>query len=177
VLSDHIRPWSGSAYRHIPADSPYHVLDTRFAGRVAENRWNVPGEPTFYLAGDVGVALAEYARHFQERRTPALALVRQRRALYRLELSLDHVLDLREASVRRELDLHGGPRRFLDLNVARATARFIRVTTPAEGLLVPSVAFLDEPNRWNLVLFLEKLPKDLSSVITVHSEGMFEIGS
>jgi hypothetical protein len=38
-------------------------------------------------------------------------------------------------------------------------------TTSAEALLVSSVAFLDEPVRWNLVLCLEKLPPDLSTFI------------
>jgi hypothetical protein len=49
---------------------------------------------------------------------------------------------------------------------ARATARFLRLTTSAEGLLVPSVAFLDDPSRWNRVLFLDKLPADVSSYMS-----------
>ena len=66
------RPWSGAAFRHSPADSPYGVLDFRFAGRAADSRWNYPGAPTLYLAGDRGVALAELARHFQEARSPRI---------------------------------------------------------------------------------------------------------
>ena len=176
MLSAHLRPWTGAAFRHIPAGSPFDVLDTRFAGRAADNRWNEPGDPTLYLAGDIGVLLAEYARHFREQRTPELALVRQRRALYRLALQLEAVLDLRDPSARGALDLHGGARRFLDVRVARATATFVRRTTAAQALLVPSMAFLDDPARWNLVLFLEQLPADLEQVITVHPEGLLELG-
>jgi hypothetical protein len=42
----------------------------------------------------------------------------------------------------------------------------LRRTTSAEGLLVPSVAFLDDASRWNLVLFLEKLAQDLPRFMT-----------
>jgi hypothetical protein len=52
--------------RHIPAGSRCDALDTRFAGLAADNRWNEAAEPTFHLAGDLGVALAEYARHLRE---------------------------------------------------------------------------------------------------------------
>jgi hypothetical protein len=36
-------------------------------------------------------------------------------------------------------------RRLLDVEVARATASFVRRTTPAEVVLVPPMAFLDDP--------------------------------
>ena len=157
-----LHPWSGTALRHIPAGSRLDVLDTRFAGLAVDNRWNEAGEPTFYLAGDLGVALAEYARHLREdvglQGTPV-----HERAVYQIAVELEAVLDLRDPRVRSAIGLHGGLRRFLDRAVARATAHFVRRTTPAQGLLVPSVAFLDDPSRWNLVLFLDKLPADTSS--------------
>jgi hypothetical protein len=55
---------------------------------------------------------------------------------------------------------------FFDRGVARATARFLRLTTSAEGLLVPSVAFLDDLSRRDLVLFLDKLPADVTSYMS-----------
>ena len=70
------RPWSGAAFRHIPAGSPVGVLDFRFAGRSADNRWNAQGEPTVYLASDRGVALAELARHFHEALVRVMRIVR-----------------------------------------------------------------------------------------------------
>jgi RES domain-containing protein len=173
VVAAHVRPWGGVGVRHIPARSPFDALDTRFAGRIGDNRWNHAGEPTFYVASDKSGALAEFARHFQERQDPALGRLAVERAVFRLEVHLQAVLDLREPAVRTALGLHGGSRRFLDSQVARATASFIRRTTSAEALLVPSVAFLDDPARWNLVLFLEKLPPDLSRFITVIPDGTF----
>ena len=158
-----LHAWGGVAFRHIPAGSHFNVLDTRFAGLAADNRWNAPGEPTLYLAGDLGVALAEYARHLRDDVGMAGAPLVHERAVYQIEVRLEAVLDVRDARVRSAIGLHGGPRRFLDRAVARATAHFLRTTTPAHGLLVPSVAFLDDPARWNLVVFLEKLPADPAS--------------
>jgi hypothetical protein len=66
-------------------------------------------------------------------------------------------------------------RRFLNPEVARATATFIRHTTSVEALLVPSVAFLDDPTRWNLVLFLEKVPQDLNAFVSVTPAGTFRV--
>jgi RES domain-containing protein len=175
VIAAHIRPWGGVGVRHIPADSPYGVLDTRFAGRVGDNRWNRAGDPTFYVASDRGVALAEFARHFRERQDAALVPLAVERVLYQLSVGVQASLDVREPTVRSALGLYGGARRFLDAEVARATATFIRRTTSAEALLVPSVAFLDDPARWNIVLFLEKLPPDLSMFIKATPAGTFRI--
>ncbi len=171
----HLRPWSGVGVRHIPADSPVGVLDTRYAGFSATNRWNDRGDPTFYIAGDVGVALAEYARHYREERTPQLGRLVTERALYRLTVRVQAVLDLRDAGVRRAIGLQGEAARFLDIAYARATATFVRRTTAAAGLLVPSMAFLDDPSRWNLVLFLDKLPADLSAFFTATYDGVFRV--
>ena len=175
MIAAHIRPWGGVGVRHIPADSPYGVLDTRFAGRVGDNRWNRAGDPTLYIVSDRGVALAEFARHFKERQDQALAPVAVERALYQLSVEVQALLDLREPAVPATLGLHGGGRRFLDAEVARATATFIRRTSSAEALLVPSVGFLDDATRWNLVLFLEKLPPDLSTFIKATPVGTFRI--
>jgi RES domain-containing protein len=151
------------------------VLDTRFAGRIGDNRWNRAGDPTFYVVSDKAVALAEFARHFRERQDPVLGPLTIERALFELDLHVERLLDLRQNTARAALGLEGGPRRFLDPEVARATATFIRRTTEAEALLVPSVAFLDDPARWNLVLFLDKLPRDLHTWITVTPAGTLRI--
>ena len=177
MIAAHIRPWGGVGLRHIPAGSPHGVLDTRFAGWVGDNRWNRAGDPTFYIASDRGVAVAEFARHFRERQDAALAPLAVERALYQLSVEVEALLDLREPAVGSALGLHGGHRRFVDAEVARATATFVRRTTSAEALLVPSVAFLDDPSRWNLVLFLEKLPPDLSTFIKAIPAGRFRIES
>ena len=167
-----LAPWSGVAYRHIAMGSPYGVLDFRFAGLGQDNRWNEPGEPTLYLAGDIGVVIAELGRHFRHDRDPSLASALVERTVYRLELELDRVLDLRDVDVCRAIGLQDTPVCFLDRDVARATARYLRRTTPTQAILAPSVATLDQPGRWNLVLFLEKLPADAARFVrSVHVEG------
>jgi hypothetical protein len=43
-------------------------------------------------------------------------------------------------------------------------------------MLVPSVAFLDDPERWVAMLFLEKLPPDPRQFITaVEALGTFHL--
>ena len=89
------------------AERVAHVL---FAGRSADNRWNEQGSPTLYLAGDEGVLIAEWGRHFTLQRAPALQQFSVERSVYRLELSLDQVLDVRSNAVGAELSLPNAPR-------------------------------------------------------------------
>ncbi len=174
-LEPYLRPWTGAAFRHIPAGAQFDVLDFRYAGRGGENRWNEAGEPTLYLAGDIGVAIAEFGRHFEVNRTPALASTTIERMVYRLDLTVDAVLDLRRSEVCAALSLANAPACFLDIASARATARFVRTTTVAQGIVVPSAAFIDQLDRWCLVLFLEKLPADPSAFISrVSQEGLLQ---
>ena len=50
--------------------------------------------------------------------------------------------------------------------LCRATAPYLRTATPAQALLVPSVAFLDDLERWVAVLFLDKLPREPGRFLT-----------
>ena len=165
-LANRLLPWSGAALRHIPAGSPVDVLDFRFAAQSPKNRWNVQGSPTLYLAGDEGVLIAEWGRHFAIRRESDMERVAVERSVFELELTLDHVLDLRSALVCDALSLANAPWCFTDGNLARTTAQFVRSTTAAQGILVPAMAFLDDPSRWCLVVFLEKLPADPAAFIS-----------
>ncbi|MBI4491166.1 MAG: RES family NAD+ phosphorylase [Chloroflexi bacterium] len=177
TLDSFLRPWSGSAVRHIPAGSRYEVLDFRFAGRGADNRWNYPGEPTLYLASDRGVALAEFARHLKEDRAPDLSRAAVERQVFRLELAIDRLLDLRDPHLCQLLGLEGTPVSFLDKVVARATANYLRRVTAAQALLVPLMAFLDHLDRWVMVLFLEKLPPEPRRFIpSMTVEGRLRVG-
>jgi RES domain-containing protein len=166
TLAGHLKRWSGAALRHIPADSPFDVLDFRYAGRGADNRWNEPGSPTLYLAGDEGVLIAEWGRHFETNRTAQLQQMTVERNVFSVELSIDYVLDLRNEDVWNSLPIDDAPYCFADIDFARATARFVRSTTEAQALLVPSLGFLDDLERWCLVAFLEKLPLDPRSFIS-----------
>lgn len=165
ALDTLLEPWAGSTFRHLPAGARYDVLDFSLAGIAPNNRWNAAGEPTLYLAGDTGVAIAEFARRLEQDRPPsARAAVLQRR-LYRLDIELASVLDLRRADTWNALSLKDAPTCFLDRDIARAVARFIRVTTPAQAIRVPSVAFLDDLSRWSLVVFLEKVTAGTPSFV------------
>jgi RES domain-containing protein len=175
ALSAHLKSWSGVGLRHLPAGARYDVLDFRFAGRGADNRWNDPGDPTLYLAGDQGVLIAEWGRHFAINRDPLLKPLARERRVFRLDLALDQVIDLRTAPVWDELSLGNAPHCFLQLEVARATARFIRATTAAQGMLVPSMGFLDKLDRWCLVLFLEKLGGPKSFISSVTNTGVLQM--
>lgn len=165
-LAGHLRRFAGAALRHIPAGSPFDVLDFRYAGRAADNRWNEPGHRTLYLAGDEGVLIAEWGRHFVMHRTTQLQQMTVERNVFSLELSIDAVLDLRSEEVCQALPIDNAPYCFADITVARATAHFVRGTTKAQALLVPSMGFLDDLERWCLVVFLEKLPPDPRSFIS-----------
>lgn len=70
------------------------------------------------------------------------------------------MLDLTRPEVSEALSLPSDPTCFLAIDYARATAHYIRITTRAQGLLVPSMCFLDDVSRWCMVLFLEKLSPD-----------------
>ena len=171
-----VAPWSGIAYRHIPAGTPYDVLDFRFAGRAPGNRWNVVDEPTFYLASDAAVALGELARHLETAHPLGAHRDPVARQMYTIQVQIDALLYLRDARVLGQLSLANAPSCFLDRGITRATAQFVRRTTPAQGIVVPSMAFLDQPHRWVLVLFLEKLPSDPGRFLTsVESAGVFRV--
>jgi len=177
-LHDYILPWTGYAVRHIPdrPGKPYNIYDFSYCGVSNENRWNVAGEPTLYLAKEKDVALAEYARHFKVDRTPGLGAKTYRRLVYRFEVRLDCVLDLTKAEVWQELSLANAPECFSEKAHARATANFIRNTTTTQAIIVPSLPFLDNLKQWCLVLFLEKLPTEPSEFLTsVVADGVFQI--
>lgn len=151
--------WIGTAYRHIRAGAGRDVLDFRYAGAFAGNRWNEQGEPTLYLAGDPGVLVAEWGRQLHRSLSAEVIGKTVEREVYRLYLRLDRVLDLRDRETAAKLDILDGPHRFVDRGLARATATRVRAAG-AQAMLVPSIAFLDEPSRWNLVVFLEAVPDD-----------------
>src|SRR3954452_10655947 len=157
-LSGYIQSWTGKGCRHIPDGSPFGVLDTKYSSRARENRWNQQGEPTLYLASDHGVLIAEFARHLHDQRTEEIGRATLSRRIFDVDLSVEHVLDLRDPNVCAAMSLSDAPHCFLDREVARATAGFLRRTTEVEALLLPSVAFLDQLERWVMAIFLDKLP-------------------
>jgi RES domain-containing protein len=178
-LNARLYPWTGVGYRHLPSDIPADgVLDFSYLGLSRTNRWSSYGEKTLYLAGDMGVAVSEWGRYLDIGRTPSLGRQAATRMAYRLDVVVDRVLDLRDPEVWSDLSLTNAPACFLQIEIARATAHFIRRTTDAQGLFVPSVAMRDKLDRWNLVLFVEKLPEDPARFITrVAVAGPMSVGA
>lgn len=177
-LQAYIQPWFGYAVRHIPdvPDKNYNVYDFSYCAKSTENRWNFAGESTLYLAKEKEVALAEFARHFQVDRTPELANQTRRRKVYRFQVQLEFVIDLCNESIWKELSLTNAPDCFKNKGIARAIAHFLRNATSTQAIFVPSVAFLDNLEKWCLVLFLEKLSNDVYTFLpTVQEDGYFEI--
>lgn len=169
-----VQPWSGYAVRHIP-EVATNVYDFSRAGLAADNRWNYQGEPTLYLACERDVALVEYARHFKVDRTEGLLKKARKRKVFRFEVTLSTTLDLRESAVCKALSLRDFPNCLLKKNYARATGTFLRHTTDTVAFFAPSMGFLDQVEKWTLIVFLEKLSADARQFLpAVVEEGVFD---
>jgi RES domain-containing protein len=138
---------AGVVFCHAPCEGEF-ALEELAQDDDGQDRWGVPGEKTVYLASDTGVALAEYARHW-DAESRACRIVQ-------LHLSPVSVLDLRTRAVRAAVGLDQ-PDALLDRARTRRLSRDARALGRSQGLIVPSVAFLDEDDRYNVVLFPERL--------------------
>src|SRR4051794_7710831 len=102
------------------------------------NRWSRPGEPTIYLGSDSGVALAEFARHLTVGAPPPVG------RLWTVEVHLDRVVDLRTSAARARASVAAERDWPLERETCRSIATRLR-DRGVQGLIVPSVAFLDQP--------------------------------
>ena len=132
-------------------------LDPRdLASSERAQRWSDAGAPTVYLASDIGVALAEWGRHVPVRSD------RDDSALWCVPVRLRHAVDLRPGREPEAVSgAHGaaGLARddrgwYLDQETTRDLAARLRYEDGVDGLIVPSVAFLDDPSRGNIVVFV-----------------------
>jgi RES domain-containing protein len=137
-------------------------LDVSRLPSTEANRWSRDGEPTIYLAGDPGVALAELGRHWEEQRVEV--------AVWSLDLTMRAAADLRDPATRAILGVPDDPRWILDQDRCHALASHLRSDGAHDGLIVPSAAFLDDAGRWNAVVFADVRPVD--EVIRVESVAM-----
>jgi len=67
------------------------------------------------------------------------------------------VADLRRHDDRAEAGHDGRPADLADRDLARQLAARLRSDPTCRGLLVPSLAFADQPSRGNLVVFADRL--------------------
>jgi RES domain-containing protein len=155
-LEARLRRWSGTAFRHVPAGSSRGVLDDTYIGRASTNRWNRAGTPAYYFASDVAVIVAEFARHIAVDLTEG-ARERQVRHLFAVDIRLARVLDLRDPAT---VDAAGAApigTWITDTAITQATASYVRAQSGVQALLVPSVAFLDQPDRFNVVVYRDRI--------------------
>ena len=168
--------YRGSAYCHVPANVEVD-LDDLVGGDDGDERWNRRGQPTLYLAGDVGVAIAEFARHLETGPHDG-STAPQGRRLLRLDVAIDGLFDLREPEVAGLLDAPSDPSAYMDREVARAVAGRARSMAGCRGLIVPSMAYLDDLSRWNLLAFMDRIPGGVAEIVAGWQEvGRIELGA
>jgi RES domain-containing protein len=151
--------WQGIAYCHVPADEPVR-LDRLVSSDGSDDRWNGPGQPTLYLALDPATALGELARHLEL----APGTTTWRRRLVGVHVAVDRLADLRRADVHAALGI-GEPAAFRDRDLARNVAADLRNEDGCAGLLVPSMTFLDDPARGNLVVFVDRFDGGIPDIV------------
>ena len=109
------------------------------------------------FASDLAVTVAEFARHIAAE-LPDGASERLARTVWRVPVSLTATLDLTDPTV---VEAAGAPpigEWILDREVTRATATYLLAQVPAlQGLVVPSIAFLDRRDRPNLVVYRDRI--------------------
>lgn len=170
-MSLRIEPWRGAAFRHVPKGA--WPLDTTRAGLV-RGRWNLPGEPTQYLASSRAVAAAEWLRHLEDAGL-AVGVPVPPRDLYEVAFSLQRTIDFRDGANQAQLSIDDMSKLVLDPVAARALATFVRIALDAEAIWVPSVAFLDRLDQGNLVIFLDRLRSPLADLATARLVGQLTL--
>ena len=151
-----LRPWTGIGLRHIPASAGREVLDATHAERSGRNRWNESGTPTFSFASDIAVVVAEFGRHIRAELAEGDG-ERQARDVWRVPISLDRLMDFRDPAAAAAIGLAPVADWIADVDRTQATARFVRLHADVQGLLVPSMGFLDDAARWNAVVYLDRI--------------------
>ena len=150
------RAWSGIGLRHVPTGATHGILDATHAARSRRNRWNEAGTPTFCFASDIAVVVAEFGRHIQAE-LPDGEQERQARDVWKVPISLGRVIDFRDPAASASIGLSKIDDWIGDIDRTQATARYVRQHADVQGLLVPSMGFLDDAARWNIVVYLDRI--------------------
>jgi RES domain-containing protein len=156
ALESLLNAWTGAGLRHIPAGAGRGVLDATHAGRSRRNRWNEAGTPTFFFASDIAVVVAEFGRHIRAE-LPAGAAERQARDVLSLPITNPRPTHFRDPAAAGSIGLPSVAHWIRDVDRTQATARYLRQHADVQGPLVPSMAFLDDAARWNVVVYLDRI--------------------
>jgi RES domain-containing protein len=147
----------------LPSSSAADLISDR------PNRWNTEGVPTIYLSGDPGLALVESGRHPDD--------LEGHSQLVSVDLDLPRAVDLRDGSVREALGLPDGLDWILDRDRTRAVAQSIRSSGGADGMVVPSAGALDQPERWNVVVFADDRARVTASLAPPRPGGAVRVAT
>ena len=157
ALSRLLRPWSGEMLRHRPKASRRSVLDDLYLGQADDNRWSARGVRAYYFASDRGIVAAEHARHVAADLPPGPA-ERIERAVYRVPVALERTLDLTDPRVVAAMGAEPINEWILDRARTQAAGAYLLSHVDGlQGLIVPSVAFLDDHARFNVVVFRDAI--------------------
>lgn len=165
--------WDGPLFCHSPLDVPFDVAAVPTTGEPGD-RWSRPGEMTAYLGSDAGVAIGELARHMG----PAERHARHRIVVLRPRPgALRGLVDLRDDAIDRALGIPGGTTWCFDRRLASDMAALLRADPRHRGLIVPSLAFPDQPSRCNIVLFTDRLDGEFEDQVRTWDEvARVEVG-
>ncbi len=149
-------PFAGEAFRHQAAKyDPLSGAGARSQG----GRWNPPNSfSTLYVAAASETAVAEFHRMAQKIGVPPEGFLPRR--LYRYDLRLQAVLDLRSAEARESIGLPAGDLAEADLAKCQAVGEAAH-QLGREAILAPSAADAGTV----LAVFLDRL--DPASAISV----------
>lgn len=168
AIVDFVRPWSGPGLRHRPAGSRRSVLDDQYLGQVPDSRWSELGVRAYYFAADIGLILAEYGRHIVID-LPAGHSERLARSVYSVPISLGHVLDLTDPVMVEAMGAAPLETWILNERATQSAATYLLEQVPTlQALLVPSVAFLDRPDRHNFVVYRDRIDVTTAFGVPVH---------
>ena len=145
----------------LPSSSAVDLISDR------PNRWNAEGVPTIYLSGDPALALVESGRHPDD--------LEGHSRLVAVDLDLPRAVDLRDDSVREALGLPDNRDWILDRDRTRAVAEAIRSSGAADGMMVPCAGALDQPERWNVVVFADDRGRVTASLASPRKGGEVRI--
>jgi RES domain-containing protein len=82
---------------------------------------------------------------------------RQARDIWKVPISLGRVIDFRDPAASASIGLSKIDDWIGDIDRTQATARYVRQHADVQGLLVPSMGFLDDAARWNIVVYLDRI--------------------
>jgi RES domain-containing protein len=76
---------------------------------------------------------------------------------WKVPISLGRLIDFRDPAASASIGLSKIDDWIGDIDRTQATARYVRQHADVQGLLVPSMAFLDDADRWNVVVYLDRI--------------------